>query len=200
MVANIPHPWLAGEPTAQHAPPPPALRRNLPRPAAPQPGVPAPDSTDRLPRRDVNRPAPLWWLGVHGGAGETTLANLVPGSRTAGHAWPIGYDGAATNVVLVARSNASGLGAAQRAAIEWASGVLPSVNLLGLVIVADAPGKLPKPLRELAHLVSGGVPDTWHVPWIEAWRLGETPGLEHAPKAVRTLIATVSDLAKTTSA
>ncbi len=194
------HPWLAGPALPQQAPPPLRARRELPRPAAPQPGVPAPDNADRLPRRDVNRPAPLWWLGVHGGAGETTLANLVAGSRTAGHAWPIGYDGARTNVVLVARSNAAGLAAAQRAAIEWASGVLPSVNVLGLVIVADAPGKLPKPLRELAHLVSGGVPRAWHMPWIEAWRLGETPDLEHAPKDVRTLIVSVSDLANTTSA
>jgi len=193
------HPWLPAIPQQQEAPPPP-VRRELPRPAAPQPGVPAPDQADRLPRRDVNRPAPLWWLGVHGGAGESTLAQLVPGSRAAGHAWPIGYNGAPTNVVLVARSNASGLGAAQRAAIEWAAGTLPSVNLVGLVIVADAPGKLPKPLRELAHLVSGGVPQSWHVPWIEAWRLGEAPELEHAPKDVRALIAAVNALTNTTSA
>lgn len=148
----------------------------------------------------MNRPAPLWWLGVHGGAGESTLAQLVPGSRAAGHAWPDGYNGAPTNVVLIARSNASGLGAAQRAAIEWAAGTLPSVNLVGLVIVADAPGKLPRPLRELAHLVAGGVPQSWHVPWIEAWRLGETPALEHAPKDVRALIAAVNALSNTTSA
>ncbi|MBN9633551.1 MAG: hypothetical protein J0I18_23610 [Actinobacteria bacterium] len=193
------HPWLPATPQQQEAPPPP-VRRELPRPAAPQPGVPAPDQADRLPRRDVNRPAPLWWLGVHGGAGESTLAQLVPGSRAAGHAWPIGYNGEPTNVVLVARSNASGLGAAQRAAIEWAAGTLPSVNLVGLVIVADAPGKLPKPLRELAHLVSGGVPQSWHVPWIEAWRLGEAPELEHAPKDVRALIAAVNALTNTTSA
>jgi hypothetical protein len=155
---------------------------------------------DRLPKRGVDRPAPLWWVGVHGGAGETTLEHLIAGSRAAAHAWPIGYDGATTNVVLVARSNASGLAAAQRAAIEWASGVIPSVNLIGLVIVADAPGKPPKPLRELAHLVSGGVPQTWHVPWVEGWRLGETPDLQRAPRDVRALIASVSVLTNTTSA
>ncbi|MBX9244627.1 hypothetical protein ICW40_07365 [Actinotalea ferrariae] len=98
-------------------------------------------------------------------------------------------------MVLVARPHASGLRAAQKAATHWAAGALPDVQLLGLVIVADAPGRLPRPLRELAALVSGGVPQTWQVPWIESWRLGDDVALESAPREVRRLIADLTALA-----
>jgi hypothetical protein len=76
-------------------------------------------------------------------------------------------------VVLVARTHASGLRAAQAAARQWASGALPTVRLLGLIAVADAPGKRPRALRELLELISGGVPQTWELPWVEALRLGD---------------------------
>ena len=195
------HPWIAGPPASDEALVPEVqASKDLPRPTTPQPGVPAPDSADRLPRRDVNRPAAVWWLGVHGGAGESVLSHLLQGSRSAGHAWPIINDSSRANVVLVARSNADGLQAAQRAATEWASGSLPTINLLGLVIVADAPGKLPKPLRDLAQVVSGGVPNVWQVPWVEAWRLGEPVSFDSSPKDVRALSAAVSALVGSTTA
>ena len=57
-------------------------------------------------------------------------------------------------------------------------------DLAGLVLVADAPGKLPKPLAELAQLISGGYPRTWRVPYVEAWRLGEPPSAANTPKVV----------------
>ncbi|TFC02726.1 hypothetical protein E3O59_17375 [Cryobacterium sp. MDB2-33-2] len=113
----------------------------------------------------------------------------MAGSRSAGHAWPIMHDGSQANVILVARSNMNGLTAAQHAATEWASGALPSIHLLGLVIVADSQGRLPKPLRDLAQVVSGGVPHVWQIPWVEAWRLGEPVNPESAPKQVRALAA-----------
>lgn len=194
------HPWLTGSTAPEPGPAPVRLRqRELPRPVAPQPGVPTPETADRLPARRVNGPASLWWLGVHGGAGETTLAQLVAGTRPAGHAWPVRDTGLQANVMLVARSNAAGLTAAQRAATEWACGTLPFIRLLGLVIIADAPGKLPKPLRELSHLVSGGVPHSWHLPWMEAWRLGDPVTLENATKDVRDFAATVNTLVETSA-
>jgi hypothetical protein len=86
-------------------------------------------------------------------------------------------------VLLVARSHASGLCAAQAAARQWAAGVLPYVRLLGLVVIADAPGKRPKPLSELVRLISGGVPQLWELPWVEALRLGENPDQTKLPSA-----------------
>jgi hypothetical protein len=49
-----------------------------------------------------------------------------------------------------------GLKAARGALIQWAAA--PAVDLLGLAVLADAPGKLPKPLRESAALVGGERP------------------------------------------
>ena len=145
-------------------------------PPAPHSSVPAPRPADCFPRRELDeheRTVQLWWVGVHGGAGESTLEQLLEGSRAAGHAWPITTpDLPPARVVLVARTHARGLRAVQLAATEWASGVV-AVRLEGLVLLADAPGRLPKPLKELGDLVAGGVPMVWRVPWVEAWRRGE---------------------------
>ena len=59
------------------------------------------------------RPA-VWWVGVHGGAGESTLESLFAGSRAAEHRWPAGR-GEKPAVVLVARTHAQGLRAVQTA-------------------------------------------------------------------------------------
>ncbi|GAB3306092.1 hypothetical protein GCM10027427_35830 [Pseudoclavibacter terrae] len=99
-------------------------------------------------------------------------------------------------MVLTARSNMHGLKAAQRAATQWGSGLVPFADLAGLVVIADAPGRLPRPLRDFAGIVAGGVPRTWHLPWQDSWRLGETPDPEAAHRDVRALI---SDLTAITS-
>ncbi|GAA0439029.1 hypothetical protein GCM10010357_70540 [Streptomyces luteireticuli] len=100
------------------------------------------------------------------------LAQTVPGGVDANRAWPALPGGHPARVVLVARSSVHGLTAAQQAARQWAAGAVPGAVLLGLVVVADAPGRLPRPLRDLHRLVTGGVPRTWTVPWWEAWRCG----------------------------
>jgi hypothetical protein len=194
------NPWLlspkelvAGMPEAQLA----TSRRGARGGAtAPQLGVPAPDIADRLPRREQAWPATVWWLGVHGGAGESTLAALASGTRPADHAWPVPITPGTTHrVVLVARSNFAGITAAQRAATEWASNALgEGVGLAGLVLIADAPGRLPKPLRELEQIVAGGVPHVWHLPWVDAWRIGPIDAAAQLPKEFRQLF---SDLALT---
>ncbi|GGX36630.1 hypothetical protein GCM10010353_59690 [Streptomyces chryseus] len=133
-----------------------------------------------------------WWLGCHGGAGVTTLEHAVPGGRDAHRMWPAGVPGwPAHPVVLVCRSSYGGLTAAQRAAAQWASGALLGVDLLGLVVVADAPGRLPRPLRDFCRLVSGGVPQTWTVPWVEPWRLGNPP-TTHQPSELGALRRTLT--------
>ena len=44
------------------------------------------------------------------------------------------------------------------------------MQLEGLALVPDVPGRLPKELRDLIQVVSGGVPRTWTLPWVDAWR------------------------------
>ncbi|PFG44948.1 hypothetical protein ATJ97_0224 [Georgenia soli] len=184
------NPWLPQSDQAPDAPPRPALLAPPSTGArAPQPGIPVPDQVDQLPSLEHAAAAPLWWLGVHGGAGEWTLAQLVPQWRPADHAWPLVVNNqAAARTVLVARSSMRGLRAAQIAATQWASGIVPHVTVLGLVVIADAPGRLPRPIRDLIKVVGGGVPRVWHLPWVESWRLGEDVSLETAPREVRKLV------------
>jgi hypothetical protein len=160
-------------------------------PTDPLPGAvrpPPPESLlpiRRIPPEADQHPGkfgpPWWWLGCHGGAGTSTLAAAIPGGGDGGRYWPVAAP-AITRVVLVARTHAYGLGAAQMAARQWASGGLPHhVRLLGMAVVADAPGRLPKPLREFLRLVSGGVPQTWEIPWVEALRFGAPPSQAQLP-------------------
>jgi hypothetical protein len=87
-----------------------------------------------------------------------------------------------------------GLRRAQLAATQWAAGLVPHVQVLGLVIVADAPGRWPRSIREFARIVQGGLPRTWYVPWIELWRLGEVSPLSDLPQEVRRLVSELGAL------
>ncbi|MER8069073.1 DUF6668 family protein [Streptomyces sp. NPDC094034] len=144
-------------------------------------GVPRPERGLPVAHPLLSRGQSWWWLGAHGGAGVSTLEEAVPGGRDAGRAWPVttGFQA----VVLVARSSARGLGAARNAAQQWASGMVTGIDLLGLVVVADAPGRRPRVLRDQVLLVSGAVPRLWEIPWVEPWRLGEP----HVPKECASL-------------
>ena len=153
-----------------------------PGPQGPQPGIPAAPG----PRMGTC-PAPVGYLyvaGVHGGAGETTVATWAAARATAGR-WPVGAtwsttgqpspDGSVVDVVLVARTHAAGLTAARTALTHWATGALPPARLHGLVLIPDAPGRLRKPLLELAHVVAGGAPRAWLLPWLDHLRLLTAP-------------------------
>jgi len=115
------------------------------------------------------RPEPgRWvWQGAHGGAGVTTLARALGGleaSREAAGSLPR---------VVVARTHAAGLERAQQVAAELdaaeGGGVTP---VLGLVLVPDAPGRLPPALQDLAHVVVGGYPRWWALRWSAELRFG----------------------------
>lgn len=112
-------------------------------------------------------------LAAHGGAGVSSLlrAGLAAASAVdAGRSWPAG--GAA---LLVARSSTSGLEAARDAVRAHAAGEVGlDVTLLGLVLIADAPGRLPPRLADLADLVAGAFLRVWQVPWLTEWRLAAT--------------------------
>lgn len=166
-------------------------------PETPQPHVSAP--SDALPIRRVDSSAALWVVGAHGGAGESTVAELHESWRAAEHAWPETADGTSSACVLVARTHVRGLLAARTALTQWAASGAGSVQLLGLVLVVDAPGKLPAPIRDLAAVISGGAPRVWEVPWIESWRLGD-PVTERVPRSVVKLVSALRSLAASTTA
>lgn len=124
-----------------------------------------------------------WLLGVHGGAGVSSLLRAgVPG-RDAGRTWP-----ATGPVVLVARSTTHGLERARDAARQHASGsASPEALLVGLVVVAAAPGRTPPRIASLLDLVSGAYPRVWEVSWVEEWRLAGHDEALPTPPAVRHL-------------
>jgi len=113
------------------------------------------------------------WVGTHGGAGVSTLA-AVYGGHDCGQAWPGPAD--PTSVLLVARTHAAGLAAAQRALEVFRRGTAPpGLDLDAVVLVADAPGRLPKPLAQRVKVIESVI-DVYRVPWVPAWRLGDLSG------------------------
>ena len=163
--------------------------------STPQGGVTTPAT--QLPGIETPPGVPLWFVGAHGGAGATSLSQLVPGSGAVSRAWPASPSSCC---VLVCRSNLSGLLAGQAAMVQWASGAAPSgVSLAGMVVVADTAGRLPRELRQLADLIAGGVPRCWHLPWVEAWRTSTTPQLGDLPHAARRVVADLVDVARATA-
>lgn len=136
-----------------------------------------------------------WWLGAHGGAGATSLERVSraqgsPWGRDAFRRWPNPTYESSPLVVVVCRSHATGLEWARDLARQHASGLTPpGTRPLGLVVLADAPGSLPRRLRDFERSVVGGYERAWYVPWMTEWRL---TGIEEElaePPEVRGLLA-----------
>jgi hypothetical protein len=223
----------ATEPLATAALAAVALTPAAPPPAAPAPVAPVPStsvsSTSATAVRRVDAPA-LWLpaaglvtappasrfraqstlpvdgvalLGAHGGAGVTSLlrAGLDQVAVDADRRWP-----PAGPVLLVARTSTSGLEWARDLARQHASGSAGDVELLGLVLLPDAPGRLPARTAGLRDLVSGAFARTWQLPWLEEWRLAAAteplpahPDVQHlAAELARTAPLMHPDLSCTT--
>lgn len=142
-------------------------------PTAPQRGIAPP--LELLPVRSATPGPALWLVGAHGGAGESTIAALDERWAATGHTWPALPGGAPAVCVLVARTNVTGLLAAQRALTQWASSTAgPSAQCIGLLLIADRPEKkTPQAIADLISHVAGGAPRLWRIDWVEGWRLGD---------------------------
>lgn len=166
-----------------------------PGPRGPQPGITVPaTATPPLATYPVHAGG-LFVLGAHGGAGETTIASWTGAVSTA-RRWPVSAtwstpgnqprpDGRPVDLVLVARTHAAGLAAARDVLTRWAAGHLPPSQLRGLVLIPDAPGRLPTALAEQARLIAAGAPRAWLLPWLDELRLAPQPPNPAAlPRAV----------------
>ena len=137
----------------------------------PSVGLVTPPPPDRMLQTDPAPVAGVALLGAHGGAGVSSLlrAGLDQVAVDAGRRWP-----QAGVVVLVARTSTSGLEWARDLARQHASGLAGEVELLGLVLVPDAPGRLPARTAGLRDLITGAFARTWHLPWLPEWRIAAT--------------------------
>jgi hypothetical protein len=123
--------------------------------------------------RDPSRSVPVSIVGTHGGAGTSTVARLIEATDL-GRRWPEPGEGNPPRVLLVARTHATGLMAASQALASYYAKPHPEgPYLAGFVLVPDAPGRLPKPLRRrITILASASM--VYRLPWVPAWRLCDT--------------------------
>lgn len=151
-------------------------------------------------KNTLDRPL-LTVIGLHGGAGATTLCSLLGDDVVDGHgAWPVftGWDRPLPDmpVLAVARTHHAGVAAASRFARLWGADQLPASRLLGIVMVDDAP-KLTSQQRLVARRLGQMTPHGWHVPWQEAWR-HEAPTPAHIGGRLRRVLANIRSLATPT--
>ncbi|WP_150134515.1 DUF6668 family protein [Streptomyces hyaluromycini] len=112
----------------------------------------------------------IGWVKAHGGAGTTSLAKAL-GGVDIGARWPDPARGEPRRVFLVGRTSASGLQSVSRALRALREGAAPQeLDLLGVVLVADIPGRLPLALLRRIRVLRSAVP-VHRVPWISAWRV-----------------------------
>ncbi|MFI9644104.1 DUF6668 family protein [Micromonospora sp. NPDC051925] len=143
--------------------------RALPGPA----DVPAAYGTVAAPRQGLSEQG-FGWIAAHGGAGTTTLTGLL-GGIDLGCRWPDAALREPAKVLLAARTNAEGMRAAGRALNALREGRHPAgMRLVALVLVADAPGRLPLPLARRIRVLRSIAP-LYRVPWMPTWRLGIEP-------------------------
>ncbi|SES38593.1 hypothetical protein SAMN04487983_104755 [Streptomyces sp. yr375] len=134
--------------------------------------VPAPDPVP-MPYASTAAPRRFSWVATHGGAGSSTLA-AVYGGHDCGREWP-GAD-APPSVLLVARTHAAGLESVLRTVDVFRCGEAPrGLDLDAVVLVADAPGRLPRPLAQRVRTIESLI-DVYRVPWVTDWRLGDLGG------------------------
>ncbi|MEV7284062.1 DUF6668 family protein [Streptomyces sp. NPDC093252] len=126
-----------------------------------------------VPGRGASRDA-VGWVKAHGGAGVTSLVEVF-GGVDLGARWPEPGRGEPRRVVLVGRTSASGLRSVSQALRSLAEGHAPrGLDLLCVVLIADAPGMLPLGLLRRIRVVRS-VARVHRVPWIPAWREGGEP-------------------------
>ncbi|MER6495296.1 hypothetical protein [Streptomyces griseorubiginosus] len=198
-------PTAPGPPAAQQttAPGPPAARQTTaPRAPAAQQAAPSVNSSVR--KASSGRPAEqsrgrskragraaggrsreeVGWVKAHGGSGATSLVEAL-GGVDVGDRWPEPARGEPYRIVLVGRTSARGLRSVSRALGALKDGNAPQgLELLAVVLVADAPGRLPLGLLRRIRVLRSVAP-VHRVPWIPAWR---TDGpLKYVPRQLVTL-------------
>lgn len=121
--------------------------------------------------------SPLRAVAAHGGAGVTTLCELLgdalasdgEGKWPQAHAWV--PESAHGRVLLTARSHRAGLLAAREVLTAWHAGAYADgLELMGILILDDAPRLSKGQVAEVKSLTAMA-PRGWHMPWQESLRM-----------------------------
>jgi hypothetical protein len=141
-------------------------------------GVVAPPESRRAPIWE--RPVPgagraplVWLLGVHGGAGASTLAHMLAPAADSHRRWPGVFERESPFVVLVARETIAGLTRAHDLLRQYRAGLAGPSEVLGLITVAARPGRIPAEIRRYRDVVGSLAGEVWQMPWYEEWTLVE---------------------------
>lgn len=131
-------------------------------------------------------------MGLHGGAGATTLTALLGDDASdIGRAWPISnnaWTGKAwpIPVIAVARNDHSGLRAAENFVRSWATEQLTGSRLSALVLIDAGPrisDARKKSTKRLLRMVPRGI----HLPWMDSW-LDAPPDPARLPVRIKRII------------
>ena len=138
---------------------------------------------------------PCWFfVAAHGGSGANLLAKfswqpyeagvkaakeagerpgeLPPFGLAVGRVWPNPTLEPTGIAIVVCQTTMRGLAWARDLAAQYLSGrTPPGTHLLGVVTVADQPGRLPQPINAAKNLLAGAYLHTWHVPYVPEYRL-----------------------------
>jgi len=141
------------------------------RRATPNPAADASFGAQQQHRARPQSSQEIGWVKAHGGAGTTSLAHAL-GGVDVGARWPDVTRGEPRRILLVGRTSAGGLRSVSRALQALHEGNAPrGLDLLGVVLVADVPGRLPLTLLRRIRVIRSAAP-VHRVPWIPAWRVG----------------------------
>lgn len=153
--------------------------------------IAAPRPASLIARATSSSPgASLCWVSVSGGAGSTSLAH-INGDESLTACWPEPSRGWPSTVVLVARSNIASLNAAGRFLQEAVARSVPDLDVVGLVVSADAPGRMPRAVKaRISEL--GALTTVWALPWVSQWREHPYSADPAAEKVVATVAALIS--------
>lgn len=116
---------------------------------------------------DGERSPAVFLLPAVGGCGVSTLAHsIAPFAET--DMFPAADD--PNMVVVVTTATYTGVQAAHRIVQQSNDGRAGGCQLLGLVVVTTAGGKIPKPVTQRLAPVESKVRHIWHVDYVDAWR------------------------------
>ncbi|GAA0207473.1 DUF6668 family protein [Glutamicibacter creatinolyticus] len=148
--------------------------------------------TDTWPSQEIGPLKGIAVMGLHGGAGATTLTTLLgEAASEVGQVWPMSHNawtGSAwpIPVIAVARTDHHGLTAADRFIRSWANEQLTGSKLSALVLIEAGP-RISDARKKASRRLLRMVPRGTHIPWMDSW-LDTPPDPARLPLRIKRII------------